>query len=573
MNNQVISYQITPIISGHNYQIKQKFLINKGFCKIYLPIWIPGSYMRRDFVKYLYDLTVRVDDRVIDFDFVDLSSWQFLVEKDNSEIEIDYCIYARDISVRGNYLDHQRGFLNPCASCLAVADLENNPHQIKMNFTDQQSNWQINKINLLVNSYDQLIDTPLIFAEKAYRSEFIIDGIKHQLFLTGIPDYYQQNVDFDRLNRDIEQICRTIINQWGKLPKIDNYQFLVHFTEDGFGGLEHCDSTLLIAPRKGLPTKKDEKNSDEYISFLRLVAHEYFHTWNVKDLKPIEFTKYQLNSEQPTKMLWFFEGITDYFDALMLVKSNIISLEKYLTFLNRKISFYLTKSGRNYQSLVQSSYEAWTKLYQRNENSDNISISYYLQGSLLAFCIEAFLQKNNYSLMKLISFIWQDYQQNQLGLDEKRFVDLALIKLPNNQHYDFKKLIYEGLHTTNPLPIALSAQILGLNLQCNIPNQNTSYCGFGWTNDLLVNQLDGQSNAAKAGLAFNDQLVAINQLKATSDRLTNWLLKNNSDDLIVLTVFRDQVLLEISFRLETPSKTSAKLIVNDKTKANKWLEV
>ncbi|MDO5090703.1 MAG: PDZ domain-containing protein [Cardiobacteriaceae bacterium] len=551
----MISYRITALPAGHRYGIRQVFAAQAtGECRLYLPVWIPGSYMRRDFARLLYGLKAWVNGRETPVIFRSPSAWSIEAQA-GAEVALEYEVYARDLSVRGNYLDHQRGFFNPCAACIAVEGGEHGEHRLVMH----QSLGQIGGAPesggaFVFRDYDHLIDTPLMLGAHL-AGEFSAGGVPHRILISGATAAF----DAERLVRDIEAVCHAAIALFGELPQaVQRYDFLLHLTDSGYGGLEHRASTLLMASRHDLPAPGMEKKSAGYIQLLGLFSHEYFHTWNVKDLKPRDFQPYQLQAEQPTEMLWLFEGFTAYFDDWLLLRAGVISAEEYHALLARNISAYWQRRGKAHQTLAQSSFEAWTKLYNGGENTANASISYYGHGALFAFCLDAWLhQHGGTSLAAILAALWQKYRADGVGLTESSFTDFVLARLPQAQHDAFRTFMTNGLHSTTPLPLIASGKIFGLTINAAPDNGNRSECGFRWQGaDMAVQQLDPESAAARAGLAVDDRIIAVNHLKASPERLRQWLLTANPETPVTLHIFRDGVLHDITFPLaQAPAHT------------------
>ena len=385
----MIRYHLTPLPAGHRYGIRQSFVAQaSGECALYLPVWIPGSYMRRDFARLLYDLRATVNGREVAVRLCSPSAWAVDGVQAGDTIELHYEVYARDVSVRGNYLDDTRGFFNPCAACIAVAGREGEAHELEIAVPE---GWQLSTpAQSVFADYDQLIDSPLMIARQWQEAEFDLGGVRHRIIVTGAA----QAFDLPGLTADVERACAQALAMFGAFPRAvgKEYHFLLHVTEDTYGGLEHRSSTLLMTPRRDLPHAGAAQKTSGYVQLLGLFAHEYFHTWHVKDMKPRDYQPYQLMHEQPSELLWLFEGFTSYFDDVLLCEAGVISREEYAQLLARTISAYWQRRGRLRQTLAASSLEAWTKLYNGGENANAISTSYYGHGALFAFCLDAQLR-------------------------------------------------------------------------------------------------------------------------------------------------------------------------------------
>jgi predicted metalloprotease with PDZ domain len=358
-NQQAIHYTIKPVNpAAHLFQVtcEVRNPAPDGQ-QLWLPAWIPGSYMIRDFARNIITLEAHDANGNVDVEKLDKQTWQCAPA--TGALTIIYSVYAWDLSVRGAHLDTTHGFFNGTSVFLAVTGREFEPVtvQIQLPDGDEYESWHVattlTPVNTSLfsagmygaNDYDELIDHPVEMGNVTI-SEFDITGTPHHIVITG-----RHQTDMQRLTQDVKQICETHVAMFGELPEMARYMFLLMVVGEGYGGLEHRSSTALICNRKDLPTRHMSTVSDDYITLLGLFSHEYFHTWNVKRIKPIEFLPYQLREESYTRQLWAFEGITSYYDDLALVRSGIIDERKYLELLGRNFTRVLRGSGRLKQSL------------------------------------------------------------------------------------------------------------------------------------------------------------------------------------------------------------------------------
>lgn len=577
-----ISYQISPL-SGHRFAIVILLEQDTPTLDFYLPIWIPGSYTRRDFAKNLFELQVSVDGRPAAWQMLSPSHWQAHAET-GGQWRIQYHVYAREYSVRGCYLDDRRAIFNPCCACCAISGRENSPHSLCWLPDSTRADWTIHggsQASGLFHSpdYQTLIDTPLMLGTDIRTAVFEAGGIEHEIAITGDAG---ENWQFERLICDTAHICREAIKIFDSLPNtVRRYSFLLFLTENDYGGLEHQDSTLLIAPRRTLP--KSGETTASYLQLLGLFSHEYFHTWNVKSLRPREYSQgYRLTSEQPSQMLWFFEGFTAYFDNLLLHRSGVITAEEYLHLLGADIGRYLQRSGRLRQTLAQSSFEAWTKLYNGGENAANASTSYYVHGSLAAWCIDMALREASAdctNLASLLAALWQNPTLRRQGIGETDFLQTALSCLPAAEHTAFRQLLQRLIHSTESLPLAETAARAGLNYQCLSPIsaddtgteapagiRASSEPGIRWREErgrLLIRITDPDSPALQAGLAAGDEIISINSERASADSLWRLLCKNRPGTTVRAAILRDGIEYRYCWPLLPPEKNTCLLSINE----------
>ena len=371
-----------------------------------LPVWIPGSYLVREFSRHLQKLAAQQDGKPVLLRQLDKNTWQAECVA-SRPMEVTYEVYAFDPSVRAAWLDAQRGFFNGTSLCLGVQGQEKRPHAIDIvpPTAASAAKWELATalLPLKVNKrgfgtyqaadYDELVDCPVEMG-RFWSADFKAGGVPHRLVVTGVPESF----DGERLLDDTRRICEAEIRFWHdrpgrrKRPPFRHYLFLLNAVDDNYGGLEHRTSTALIASRRDLPRLGEARPGEGYTTLLGLISHEYFHTWNVKQLRPAEFTRYDYGHENYTQLLWFFEGFTSYYDDLFLRRCGRIDDATYLRLLGKTINQVLQAPGREVQSVAQASYDAWIKYYRQDENTPNATISYYSKGALVALCFDLTLR-------------------------------------------------------------------------------------------------------------------------------------------------------------------------------------
>jgi predicted metalloprotease with PDZ domain len=368
-----------------------------------LPVWIPGSYLVREFSRHLSGLSAERDGRPARLTPLDKHRWA--VEAPGSgPLRLRYRVYAFDNSVRSAWLDRQRGFFNGSSLFLSAEGFEEREQQVRLD--GLPSGWEVATGlpgtvdgGWCAPNYDNLIDHPFELGP-FWRGRFEACGVSHEFVVAGAPPGF----DGERLLADTRRICEAQLRFWhGEAPAcFDRYVFLLNAVDDGYGGLEHRNSTALICNRRDLPrriaapangsTPSAPPASDGYVTLLGLISHEYFHTWNVKRLKPAEFAPYRLDAEQYTELLWFFEGFTSYYDDLFLLRAGLVDEARYLKLLAKNLNQVLGSPGRAVQSVAEASFDAWIKYYRPDENSANATVSYYTKGSLVALALDLTLR-------------------------------------------------------------------------------------------------------------------------------------------------------------------------------------
>ncbi len=519
-----------------------------------LPVWIPGSYLVREFARNLSQLEARQGSRAVKLAQLDKTTWTASCSG-KSALTVSYLVYAFDTSVRTAFLDSQRGFFNGTSVFLRVHGREAAPQQVRI--TGLPRGWSVAtalpavKINATgagdyaASNYDELVDHPVELGT-FWRGSFKAKGVPHEFVVAGAwPGF-----DGDRLLADTKKICEAEIAFWhgkAKAP-FDRYVFMLNVVDDSYGGLEHRASTALIASRRDLPRVGDSKLSDGYVTLLGLISHEYFHTWNVKRLKPREFEPYDYTQENYTQLLWFFEGFTSYYDDLFLRRTGLIDEARYLQLLAKTINQVNATPGRHVQSVAQASFDAWVKYYRPDENTANATVSYYTKGSLVALAFDLTLRQFGGSLDGVMRKLWA-LKRGIVEADIRQALAQEAGR-PLDAEFD------TWVHGTADLPLAklLAQQGLGWHSPAvNKPPRTPQELGFrlGETPAGLKVQAVMRGSAAEAtGVAAGDELLALNdwRLRKPDDLAT---LLAASPAKSTLLVSRDQRLLTLP--LQAPS--------------------
>lgn len=553
----------------HLIHVTLRFLANPNQ-ELWLPTWIPGSYLIREFSKHIE--SVKASDeagRLLTIKKTEKNRWR-LFNTDHELITVEYDVYAYDLSVRGAYVDQTRLYVNPACVCLGLIDQEQAACELELFLPDELKHFQIatglpskslvkGRFTLKAENYDQLIDSPFELAEQS-RFSFDANGIPHEFVISG-----KHTTNLSRLEADIQKICQTEINMFGSAP-FQNYTFMTMATGNSYGGLEHCNSTSLITPRDDLPKADEtEEPSKDYQRFLGLCSHEYFHSWLVKFIRPENFANYDLHKEAYTSLLWIFEGFTSYYDDLILLRSGVISQKSYLELLKAQIDRYLQNPGRLIQSVSESSFDAWIKFYRQDENSNNAGTSYYNKGSLVALCLDLGLRLRGSNLDALMRRLYEN-TQNGIQVNDRTIFELCNELTGDNWIEQINHLI----NTTDELPLDQLFPEFGLNYSI----KDDKALPFGLkvadkAEGVVVQQLRRDSAAAQAGLSANDVIIAIEGIKASEKLLAKYAKQKGS---FTVYAFRRDELLQLELQAGENSLTTVELKVEDQQKVDRWLK-
>lgn len=553
----------------HLVHVTIRFLANPNQ-ELWLPTWIPGSYLIREFSKHIESVKAYDEaGRLLDIKKTSKNRWR-LFNTDHELMTIEYDVYAYDLSVRGAYVDQTRLYINPACVCLALEGQEQSACEVEVFLPDELKHFQLatglaskslvkGRFTLKADHYDQLIDSPFELADQT-RFSFETNGIGHEFVISG-----SHNTNTDRLKADIEKICAAEINMFGSAP-FKNYTFMTMATGNSYGGLEHCNSTSLITPRDDLPKSNEPTEpSKDYQRFLGLCSHEYFHSWLVKFIRPENFANYNLHQEGYTSLLWIFEGFTSYYDDLILLRSGVISQKSYLDLLKAQIDRYLQNPGRFVQTVAESSFDAWIKFYRQDENSNNAGTSYYNKGSLVALCLDLGLRLRGSSLDALMRRLYEN-TQNGMQVNERTIFDLCKELTGDSWIEQINHLI----NTTDELPLDQLFPEFGLSYR--VKTDKSLPLGLKLVDKpegVLVQSARRDSAAAKAGISANDVIIAIDGLKATTKLVEKYAKQGGT---YTIFAFRRDELLSFEVECATSDLTEVELIIEDQAKTEKWLK-
>jgi predicted metalloprotease with PDZ domain len=563
-------------LHAHLYRVTLAIAQPAAQQQVSLPVWIPGSYLVREFSKNLQKLAAKQDGKAIAARQLDKCTWEIDCVP-SSPLVITYEVCAFDNSVRTAWLDTQRGFFNATSLCLRVHGQEHLVHSLDLVPVDTKPQWKaatglaayrINKRGFgmyLATDYDELADCPVEIGE-FWDAEFKACGVPHRIVIAGVAGSF----DGDRLLADMQKICETAIRFWHdrKKPPFKYYLFILNAVDDGYGGLEHRNSTALIASRRDLPRVGEARQSDGYVTLLGLISHEYFHTWNVKRLRPAEFAHYDYSRENYTHLLWFFEGFTSYYDDLLLRRAGVIDDATYVKLLNKTMNQVLQAPGREVQSVAQASFDAWVKYYRTDENTPNATISYYTKGALVALCFDLTLRsEGNTTLDDVMRALWARCMAGPMTEG-----DFAAV-LKDLAGRAFTREIAAWIHGTKELPLQELLRTQGIHV-VQEPAQWQQRIGIRAAESngaiVLKNVLRG-GPAEVAGMAANDEWLGIEAGDAA------WRL-SKVDDLqlyagghrkLTALVARDRRLLRLELAL--PAATTWRLLLREAAQAQLWL--
>ena len=583
-------------VQAHLFRVTLTIASPAPLQRVSLPVWIPGSYLVREFSKNLQQLQAHQGGRSpapLAVEQLDKCSWQVACLPD-SALVLSYEVYAHDPSVRTAWLDADRGFFNGTSLCLKVDGQEALPHVLEIPSDKALDGWSLatglapQAIDnrgfgrYQADGYDELVDCPVEMGA-FWSGSFTARGVPHRFVVAGAAGSF----DGARLLADTQKICEAEIRFWhgNRKPLHQNYVFMLNVVDDGYGGLEHRNSTALICNRKDLPRLGDAKTSDGYATLCGLISHEYFHTWNVKRLRPAEFERYAYDQENYTGLLWFFEGFTSYYDDLLLRRAGMLDNAGYLKRLTTTANQVAQAPGRRVQSVAEASFDAWVKYYRPDENTPNATISYYTKGALVALCLDLTLRSEGRTTHEktLDDVMRALYKRCKAG--PMRESDVAAV-LQTLGLRSFAPELAAWVHGRDELPLkdlleqhgvavleepAQLAQQLGLRVAENHSVQvktvlrggAAEQAGFSAGDEWLGLALTGKPASARAAR----QPAAGWRMT----RLDDLLLYAGDAKKVIALMSRDKRLMRLELTLPPP-QTTWRLAVRNEVRVNEWLE-
>ncbi len=547
-----------------------------------LPAWIPGSYMIREFARNIVRITALAGGRKLDLEKLDKHTWRAAPAR--GPVELAYELYAWDLSVRAAHLDESHGFFNGTSVFLLPIGLEHeactvdilppagDPYagwKVATGLTPARGTRRLGFGTYQATNYDELIDCPVEMGTFEL-GRFEVLGVPHEIAVTGrVP-----RLDMERLTTDLARVCEAQIRLFeprSKKAPFSRYTFMTMAVGDGYGGLEHRNSTALLCKRDDLPFKGMKDTTEGYRTFLGVASHEYFHSWNVKRIKPAAFVPYDLTQENYTRLLWAFEGLTSYYDDLMLVRSGLLTEKQYLETLAKTFTTVLQRTGRLKQSIADSSFDAWIKYYRQDENAPNSVVSYYQKGSLVGLALDLTLRaetKGRVSLDDVMRALWKrarDSGADYAGVEEGEFVEVA----ERLSGLALERRLREWTEGTRDPDFAALLAPVGIQFAARPAVETPHFALLGvktatsGADCRLAHVFDG-SPARRAGLSANDVLVALGGLRVTPSNLDGLLTRYAAGDVVECLAFRRDELMRFELKLATQPPLKYTLTADEK---------
>ncbi len=536
--------------------------------EIFMPVWTPGSYLVREYARNMEDITV-TDGSGKRLAFAKSRKNRWRVETGGAaEIHFAYKVYGREMSVRTNWVEDGFALLNGAPTFVSLVGGLNRPHDVQLVLP---AAWKASMTGLpeapdgvahhyLAPDYDTLVDSPIVAGNPAVH-KFEVDGIPHFLVNQGEAGVW----DGLRSVSDVEKIVRRYREMWGSLP-YKKYVFLNLITESG-GGLEHKNSVCMMTNRWATSTRPG------YVKWLDLVAHEYFHAWNVKRLRPVELGPFDYENENPTKSLWVSEGFTDYYSGLTVKRIALSTQAEYLGTdtpvssgsLSSMIASLQATPGRLVQTAEQASEDAWIKYYRPDENSDNTSISYYTKGALVGWLLDAKIRQATAGAKSLDDLMRLAFSRfsGEHGFTPEQFKATA----EEVAGTPLRSFFARNVESTEEMDYTEALEWFGLRFKAAAPAvvnaPKKAWLGVVTRTDngrLVITRVPRETPAFEAGLSVDDEIVAIGEFRVRADQLTTRLDSYRVGDKVSILVARREQLQRFDLTLgEEPKRWQLEL--------------
>ncbi len=557
---QEISYQLKMSKPQTHYfevemqlnNFKEKELLVK------MPVWAPGSYLVREFAKNV-DRVYAFDENGKPLNVIKVSKNTWKVEKGKSKnVKVAYNVYAFELSVRTSFLDLTHGFVSGSSIFMYIDKYKEKAGKLKVEpyvgFSTittalpkaSESIAADGHKEFRFENYDQLVDCPIEIGNQEEFS-FTTSGVKHTVAMYGVGNY-----EIEKLQRDMAKIVEAATNVFGENPNKE-YVFIIHNVIDGQGGLEHTNSTTLSVNRWTY-------SGPEYLGFLSLVAHEYFHLWNVKRIRPIELGPFDYDTENYTSLLWVMEGFTSYYDELLMLRANFYTKEQYLSKLQSTINYVEGSVGTRVQPVAHASFDAWIKAYRPNENSANTTMTYYSRGAMIASLLDAKIvakYKGTKCLDDFLQVLYQKYYKKMdRGFSEKEFKTELANFLGENMDDFFAKYI-DG---TEIPPFNEIFSPVGIKVE-DVSSKSPSF-GASLRQDggkLMIRGIRSGSSAEDAGLSVGDEIIGCNGFRVNQNALEQVISSLNAGEKMNLLISREEILYEVQVQMKEFTKPQFQL--------------
>lgn len=573
---QTIDYKLSMSKPQNHYfevEMAMKNVKTKA-TTVKMPVWSPGSYLVREFAKNVNIVTATAPDgTLLKVNKTSKNAWK--VENGKyTNFKVNYEVYSFELSVRTSFLDLTHGFVSGSGIFMYTEESRNNkgnltivPHSNFSKITTALEKAGESEIGdgahaFSYTNYDQLVDCPIEIGNQE-TFDFTAAGVKHNVAIYGPGSH-----DIDQLKIDMKKIVEAATDVFGQNPNKE-YTFIIHNVVDGQGGLEHTNSTTLSVNRWTY-------GPDDYLGFISLVAHEYFHLWNVKRIRPVELGPFNYDEENYTSLLWVMEGFTSYYDELLLLRAGYYDQNTYMRKLESTINYVEGSPGARVQPVAHASFDAWIKAYRPNENSGNTTMTYYSRGQMLAATLDAMIIKKYNGKKCLDHFMRQlysnYYEKKGRGFSESEFKQ----ELENFLGENMTQFFDDYVNGTKIVDFNKYFEPVGIaveNISVPAPDFGASLSENG--GKVVIRRIRSESPAENGGLSVNDEIIGCNGFRINKNEFENFIGGLGAGESMTLLISRDDILYEVIVKMEDYSKPRFTFYLNNdddrESLRNYWL--
>jgi predicted metalloprotease with PDZ domain len=547
VNTPEISFTVS-MSQPHTHLLEVELRVspnNMPYLDLSLPVWTPGSYLVREYARHIQDFAARdASGKELEWQKINKNTWR-IQSSGASAIIVTYRVYANELSVRTNELNDRQAFWTPAALLMNVAGHLNAPATVKVvPFKDWQVATGLPAVpgqahTFYAENFDVLYDAPFQVGNLT-ELRFEVRGVPHRIVIEGTGNYNP-----NKLRDDTAKIVQAAAELMGDVPYRD-YTFLLRLRPAGGGGLEHLNSCALISRREIF------NDNNAYTDFLTLIAHEFFHAWNVKRLRPDALGPFDYSQENYTRLLWVAEGLTSYYENVLTLRAGLMTDRKFLDYVSTTIRNVQNRPGRLQQSVEEASFDSWIKYYRQDENSPNTQISYYDKGALLGLLLDLEIRRRSdgaRSLDDVIRFLYREFAQKNRNYTPADMQHVCETMAGSSLDEFFRRYVRGRAE----LDYNASLNFFGLQVRGEAFLATPKpYLGADFAAEngkLLVKRIYAGTPAYDQGLNTNDEIVALDNWRVTLELLNKRLLEKKPGDTIALTVFRADELRTFQLKL------------------------
>lgn len=561
-----ISYQIgLSELRAHLIEVTITLAAPVTTVELQMPVWTPGSYLVREYARHVQSFVVRQADQPCVWSKTDKTTWRIYPAHHDAPVTVQYQVYGYELSVRTNHVDDSHAFFNPAAVCMQlVGHTGGLPVQVitpvvwqvatQLEWCDEPRRCGDTTVwSYHARDYDQLYDSPFECGTHQL-VRFFVDEVPHDVAIWG-----HGNEQLTLLVRDIERIVTATRQHFAQLP-YQRYLFILHLADGMYGGLEHCNSTVCLCDRWGFAKPRD------YERVLGLITHEFLHTWNVKRIRPAPLGPFDYTHENYTRQLWLAEGVTSYYDNLIMCRAGLLTPQRYLDLLAEDISSVQRTPGRHLQSLAEASFDAWIRYYRPDENSPNVSVSYYIKGAVVTFALDMAIRQwsnGRCSFDDVLRLLEARYPLHLPGIPEDDSMVQLINEVAGVADGVVAEFFAEYIYGRRELDWDTICATVGLYPRWYLGDEPAVTMGAKLRQDdtrLVIANLTPAGPAQRAGLAPFDQIIAINHNRTDANRLKARLQEAQPESVIDVTYFRRDELRHCQVTLVATQPTALALV-------------